>query len=237
MKALTDRKVVLVTGTSRGIGRAVAELFARSEFITVGVSRSEGDFKHPNYSHYLCDVGNESEVKKVISILRKEYGRLDVLVNNAAINPAIAPVLLSSISALDAAFATNVRGCFLMCREAAKIMAQNRFGRIINLSSMAVRHEVAGEAIYTATKASVVALSRVLAKEVYELGITCNVIAPAAIETELSKKVNREALMKVLGRNAIPKFGEMQDVWNVIQWLISEKSSAVTGQVIYLGGA
>ena len=86
----------------------------------------------------------------------------------------------------------NLLGTFLMCREAAKVMMQNKFGRIINFGSMAVKHEVQGEAIYTASKAAIVSLTKILAKEVYPYGITCNVVAPSAIETELMKPIERQ---------------------------------------------
>ena len=115
-------------------------------------------------------------------------------------------------------------------------MTRNKFGRIINIGSMATRHEVAGEALYTSTKASINAFTRVLAKEVIRLGITVNVLAPSAIETDLSAVVNRDALMEVLNRNAIKNFGNFGDVSNSVDYLIKEENSAITGQVIYLGG-
>jgi 3-oxoacyl-[acyl-carrier protein] reductase len=124
----------------------------------------------------------------------------------------------------------------MFCREAIKIMGRNKFGRIINLGSMATRHEVAGEALYTSTKASINAFTRVLSKEVFNLGITVNVLAPSVIETDLSKAINKGALMDVLKRNAIKQYGNLIDVSNTIDYLIREESNSVTGQLIYLGG-
>jgi 3-oxoacyl-[acyl-carrier protein] reductase len=124
----------------------------------------------------------------------------------------------------------------LCTREAIKLMLKNKFGRIINLGSMASKHEVPGESLYTSTKSAINAYSRVVAKEVAKMGITVNVIAPSAIETELSKKINRDALNEVLSRNAINELGDFTDVSNIIDSLIKPESKAITGQLIYLGG-
>jgi len=108
---------------------------------------------------------------------------------------------------------------------------------VVNFSSMAVRHEVRGEAIYAATKAAIITMTRILAKEVYPYGVTCNVVAPAAIDTDLMRGVDAEALSQVLERNAIPTSGKMADVSNAIDFLLKEESRAITGQTIFLGGA
>jgi len=127
-------------------------------------------------------------------------------------------------------------GTFLMSREAVKIMMKKSFGRIINFGSMAVKHEIKGEAIYTASKAAIVSFTSVLAKEVYNYGITCNVISPSAIDTDLIKSLNIKSLDEVLNRNAITDLGKLIDVTNTIDWLIKSESNAITGQNIYLGG-
>ena len=116
-------------------------------------------------------------------------------------------------------------------------MKKKSFGRIVNLGSMAVKHEVKGEAIYTASKAAIVSLTRVMAKEISSYGITCNTVSPAAIDTDFIKKINNNALNEVLSRNAIPNVGSLNEVSNTIDWLINTESSAITGQSIYLGGA
>ncbi|MBL0305007.1 MAG: SDR family oxidoreductase [Chitinophagaceae bacterium] len=106
----------------------------------------------------------------------------------------------------------------LFCREAVKIMGRKKFGRIINLGSMASKHEVPGEALYTSSKAALNAYTRVLAKEVNRQGITVNVVAPSAIRTELSEKINQAALAEVLSRNAINDYGSFEDVSNAIDF-------------------
>lgn len=228
--------VILISGASRGLGRHLAEHFCRQEALVIGCSRSEASMPYDNYSHFQVDISQEDEVRQLFLEIRKAYGRLDVLINNAAINPAISLFMAVPTATIIKSFETNLLGSMLMCRGAIRLMLPAHFGRIINIGSMAVKLEVVGETIYTAMKAALVAYTRVLAKEVYSLGITCNVVAPSALPTEMSAQISAEALADVLKRNAIPAVGEFGDVANVIECLISRESHAVTGQAIYLGG-
>lgn len=235
---MPDKLVVLITGTSRGVGRHLAEHYLAAGARVVGCSRGEKDLiSHDNYLHLRADVGDEKSVAALFGEIRRQYGRLDVAINSAAINPTLSLALMTSFSAAEAALRINFLGTFLVSREAAKLMMRNKFGRIINLSSMAVRHEVPGEAIYTASKAAVNAFTRVFAKEVSSSGITCNVLAPAALPTDLMAAVDQKALLEILSRNAIPKIGNLEDVTAVTDWLIMRKTQSITGQIIYLGGA
>ncbi|MGE3975622.1 MAG: SDR family NAD(P)-dependent oxidoreductase [Bdellovibrionales bacterium] len=235
---MTSGQVILITGTSRGIGKFLTQHYCQKNFQVIGVSRTAPDWKAPsNYTHHILDISNEKEVADLFKTLRTSFKRLDVLINNAAINPKIAPAMLMSMTDLVQTMSVNFFGTFLMSREAAKLMMRNQFGRIINLSSMAVKHEVAGEAAYTSSKAAVVAFTRVFSKEVYAQGITCNVVAPAAIETQMMAAVDKNALADVLKRNAIPEIGEFADVAAATDWLILKESQKITGQTIYLGGA
>lgn len=229
-------RVMLISGTSRGIGRTLAGYYSRGGFEVVGCSRRSVDLGLPRYRHFALDVSDERAVREMFFAIRKTYGRLDVLLNNAAINPAVAPVLLTPISSVEKTFRVNFLGTYLLSREAAKLMSRNRFGRIVNFSSMAAYHRVPGEAAYSASKAAVEAFTSVFAKEVYRQGITCNAIAPSAVPTELSAAVDKNALSDVLKRNAIPVFGTTDDVAAAVDCLIDDRSSAVTGQTIYLGG-
>lgn len=237
MKIIPDQKpTILITGTSRGIGKFLAEHYLTSGFFVMGCSRNLPEIEHPDYHHFSIDVSNEQEILEVFKYIRKEVKRLDVLINNAAINPAILSAALLPYNTVQNVFKVNVFAPMLFCREAVKIMSRSKFGRIINLGSMASKHEVPGEALYTSTKASIIAYTRVLAKEVNRSGITANVVAPSAIRTELSEKINQEALQEVLSRNAINNYGEFTDVSNTIDFLIKKESSAITGQIIFLGG-
>jgi 3-oxoacyl-[acyl-carrier protein] reductase len=204
----------------------------------VGCSRgTEDSLQAPNYTHYRVDITSEPEVVQLFRQIRARFGRLDVAINNAAVKPAIALSLMTSHEAAAKTLVTNVLGTFVVSREAAKIMMRRKWGRIINFSSMAARHEVEGEAIYAASKAAIQSITRVMAKEFFRYGITCNVVAPSAVETDMAAAVSATALQEILARNAIPEKGAMSDISNTIDWLIKPESQAITGQLIFLGGA
>lgn len=233
----TSKPVVLITGASRGIGRFLVEDFVQKGFEVVGCSRGgEATFTAPNYTYVKADITVEQEVVGLFSHIRKHFGRLDVAINNAAVNPTISLTMMTSLSSAMTTLQTNVLGTFVVSREAAKLMMRHKFGRIINFSSMAAKHEVVGEAIYSASKSAVHSMTRVMAKEFYQYGITCNVVAPSAVQTDMMNAVQKEALQDVLKRNAIPSVGDFQDISNTIDWLIRKESHAITGQIIYLGG-
>ncbi len=234
---MADRRVLLVTGASRGIGRYLAEHYLARDMEVVGCSRGKAEpISGANYNHYAADITLESDVVGLFADIRARFGRLDIVLNNAAINPALSLSLLTSSEAATQTMMTNVLGTFMVSREAAKLMMRKNWGRIVNFSSMAVRHEVPGEAIYTASKAAIQALTRVMAKELFRYGITCNAIAPSALETEMTKAIPRDALNAILARNAIPDMGKLEDVSNAVDWLIRPESQSITGQVIFLGG-
>jgi 3-oxoacyl-[acyl-carrier protein] reductase len=228
--------IILITGTSRGIGKQLAQNYIAAGHTVIGCSRSATDLVNENYAHYILDITDEKSVKNMFSEIRKKHARLDVLINNAAVNQTLAPVLLVSLQAAMNTININFIGTFLLSREAAKVMMKNNFGRIINLGSMAIRHEEKGEAIYTASKAAVVSFTKILAKEIYQQGITCNVVSPSAIDTDLLQGIGSAALEKVLQRNAIPEIGTVKELISTLDWLIDPVNNKITGQHIYLGG-
>jgi len=228
--------IILITGDRKGIGRYLSEYYLEKGMTVIGCSRSETDLKHKNYQHFCLDVTDEKTVKKMYSQIRQTHSRLDVLINNAGVNLSLAPILLVPYKSALRTIEINLLGTFLMSREAARIMMKNSFGRIINFSSMAVKHEVKGEAIYTASKSAIISFTRVMAKEVYGYNITCNIIAPSAIKTDLMDSIDKDALRDVLKRNAIQELCKTEDISNTIDWFIKTTSSSITGQIVYLGG-
>ena len=229
-------ETILITGTSRGIGHYLTAYYLNLGYQVIGCSRSKSTIENKQYKHFEIDLANEFEILEMFKSIRKEYKSISVLINNAAINPAIIMAPLLPYETISNTYKVNVFATMLCTREAIKLMLKNKFGRIINLGSMASKHEVPGESLYTSTKSAINAYSRVVAKEVAKMGITVNVIAPSAIETELSKKINRDALNELLSRNAINELGDFTDVSNIIDSLIKPESKAITGQLIYLGG-
>lgn len=231
------KQVVLITGTSRGIGRYLAQYYLEMGYLVVGCSRNKSDLVNDYYKHFELDISEEEGILRMFKYIRIELKRLDILINNAAINPAIMSAALLPYQTIEKVFKTNVFSTMICSREAVKMMARSKFGRIINIGSMASRHEVPGEALYTSSKTAIIAYTRVLSKEVAKAGITVNIVSPSAIETDLSNQINQVALKEVLSRNAIHNLGEMKDVSNTIDFLIKHESYSTTGQIIYLGGA
>jgi 3-oxoacyl-[acyl-carrier protein] reductase len=235
---MPDARVALITGSSRGIGNHLVRHLLDRDWTVIGCSRSEyAGLTHERYAHRVVDVASEPDVVELFRWIRSTHGRLDAAINNAAVNPALSLVALTPASAAAETLEANVLGVFLVCREAVKLMMRQETGRIVNIGSMASQHEVAGEALYTASKAAVNAFTRVLAKEVAEQGITCNVLAPAAVEGGIAERVHRDRLQVVLARNAIHQIGAPDEIAAALDWLLSPESSAITAQVIYLGGA
>ena len=228
--------VIIITGTRKGIGKELAEYFIADGHHVIGCSRGETSIERPNYEHHSLDITNEIAIKTFYSQIRKKYGRLDVLINNAAVNNALAPIALVSYNAAATTMNTNFMGSFLMSREAIKLMMKNSFGRIVNMGSMAVKYEEKGEAIYTASKAAVLAMTKIMAKEVFQYGITCNAVSPSAIKTDLMDNIDPDALNVVLKRNAIPEMGTTKELIDTLKWLISPQADKITAQNIYLGG-
>lgn len=228
-------KVMMITGTSKGIGRYLAEYYAGEGFKVMGCSRSDVDFEFDNYSHYCLDVSDERKVKEMFADVRKKYKSLDVLINNAGI-ASMNHALLTPLSTINKVLNTNVIGTFLFCREAAKLMQKNNYGRIVNFATVATPLKLEGEAIYAASKAAIVSLTEILARELAEMGITVNAVGPAPVKTDLIRSVPKQKLDSLLNRQAIRRFSEFNDISNVIDFLIRPESDFITGQVIYLGG-
>lgn len=232
---MPDQEVVLITGTRKGIGRYLAEHFVCKGALVEGCSRAAPDWELENYTHHRLDVADETQVKAMLSSIQKRHGRLDILINNAGI-ASMNHVLLTPAATVDRIMATNFRGVFLMCREAAKLMQRRRYGRIVNLSTIAVPMRLEGESIYAASKSAVVTFSQILAREIADFGITCNVVAPTPIETDLIRGVPQEKIDSIVNRLAIKRLGRFEDVANVIDFFVRPESDYITSQVIYLGG-
>ena len=230
-----DGQVILITGTRKGIGRYLAEYYLNNGCYVYGCSRSDSDLHHDNYKHFALDVSDEEKVKKLISEIRKNHKRLDVLINNAGI-ASMNHVLLTPVDSVKKIFETNFLGMFLFCRESAKLMKKANSGRIINFVTVASPLKLKGEAIYAASKAAVINFTEIAAKELAEFGITVNAVGPTPIKTDLIGSVPEEKIKSLIRQQPIQRYGEFQDVVNVIDFFIRSESNFITSQIIYLGG-
>ena len=232
---MDSSQVMLITGTRKGIGKQLAKYYTDKGFRVIGCSRKSINFELDNYQHYYLDVSNETAVKKAYYEIKNKYGRLDVLINNAGIGSAN-HTLLTPLKTVREIMNTNFLGTFLFCREAARLMKKNGFGRIVNIVTVATPLKLEGEAVYASSKAAVVNLSQILARELAEFGITVNAIGPTPIKTDLIRSISKDKIDRLINSIPIKRYGEIRDVTNVIDFFLKPASDFVTGQVIYLGG-
>ena len=228
-------RIIIITGTRKGIGRYLAEQYLQEGDIVYGCSRRICDIEHPNYHHTRLDVSDEAEVVAFVRNVYKNHKRIDVLINNAGC-ASMNHFLLTPYDTAKKVFNTNFFGTFLMCREVAKFMVKAKSGRIVNYSTVAVALNLHGELVYSASKAAIEQLTRVLADEIGESGVTVNAVGPTPIDTDLIKNVPENKLQDLLSHQCIKRFGQFEDVKNVIDFFLKPESNFITAQTIYLGG-
>ncbi len=228
-------QVMLVTGSRKGIGRYLAETYAARGFLVEGCSRGDAGFEAQNYAHTSVDVSDEKRVKAWITAVSRKHGRIDVVLNNAAI-ATMNHVLLTPAATANRMFEVNVTGTMLVCRDAAKVMMRHRYGRIVNFTTIVAPIALAGEAIYAASKSAVVTFTRILAFELGQWGITCNSFGATPIKTDMIKGVPQGKIDALVAGLAIKRLGTNEDCVNVCDFFISPASDNITGQVVYLGG-
>ena len=230
--------VTIITGTRKGIGEYLAKHYLELGHIVIGCSRTnpewESEYKN-RYAHYLLDVADEAAVKRMFSDIRKKHSHVDNLINNAGI-AAMNHTILTPVSVVDSVMNTNAKGTFIFSREAFKLMKKNKYGRIVNFATVATPLKLDGEAIYAASKAAIITLTQIMAKEFAGEGITVNAIGPTPVQADLIQNVPAEKIQRLLNLQSIHRFGEFKDIANVIDFYLNKESDFITGQVIYLGG-
>lgn len=232
---MKNKPITLITGTRKGIGQYLAEHYVKQGHIVIGCSRSAVDFELENYHHFELDVSNEISVVKMFREMKSKFGRMDNLLNNAGI-ASMNHTILTPLKTVNNIFNTNFVGTFLMCREGAKMMSQQKYGRIVNFATVATPLRLEGEAVYAASKAAIVNFTEVFAREVAPFHITVNSVGPTPIETDLIRAVPKNKMQSLISRQAIQRYGEFEDVSNVTDFFLRPESSFVTGQTLYLGG-
>lgn len=232
---MSNERVIVITGARKGIGRGLAEHYVAEGWRVVGCSRGEPEEPLENYRHFCVDVADEAGVRDMFRAVRQEFGSVDALLNNAGV-ASMNHVLTTPLPSVRTILDTNVIGTFLFCREAAKLMPPKRGGRIVNFATVATPLKLEGEAMYAASKAAVVSLTEILARELAPRKITVNAVGPTPVMTDLIRSVPEEKMQRLLARQAIPRYGTFEDVLNVIDFFLRAESDFVTGQTIYLGG-
>jgi len=232
-------KTVLVTGASRGVGLMIVRHFLEYGAVVLGLSRGQSDTLHERYHHFSVDIGNpEAVVNCFRKGIGKQFSSIDIVVNNAAVLTSQYAMIMPIKNAVDMVN-VNLLGAFFVSREAAKLMRKVTRGSIINIGSMAACLEPMGDSIYAATKAAIVTLANVMAKEFSGMNVTCNTIGITAIETDMLQShtpAAQEKIKDIIASMPIPRMAKPDDILNVIDFFASERSSYITAQTIYLGG-
>ena len=244
MAEVSNERVALVTGASRGIGREIAMRLARDGRRVVLVSRSAGpltDLKSQIESAggkaavKAVDVADGAAFAKAIDEVAEEFGRLDILVNNAGITRDNLTLRMSD-QEWDEVLSTNLTSAFVAIRAAARTMMRGKFGRIVNIASTSGIVGNAGQANYAAAKAGLIGLSKSIARELGGKGITCNVVAPGYIETDMTASLPQEIKDKILSMVAVRRLGKPEDIAAAVSYCASDEAGFFTGQTIIVDG-
>jgi len=235
-------KVAVVTGGSRGIGRAIAEHLARGGARVAVVARSAeraeevaSSLEGEGHRAYACDVADSAAVDALVKSVEEDFGSLDVLVNNAGVTEDNLVVRLSD-GDWDRVLDTNLKGAFHTIRAAARGMMRRRDGRIINITSVVGITGNKGQANYAASKAGLIGLTKAVAKELASRGILCNAVAPGFIETDMTAAMTEAARAELAGSIPLGRLGTPDDVAAVVRFLAGPGAAYITGQVIVVDG-
>lgn len=228
-------RVIVITGTSKGIGKSLAINYLSKNCIVIGCGRTKSVIDDKNYRHFELDVCDEKAVVDMIRSIKKEFGKIDILLNNAGI-ASMNHSITTSFQSVKNIFATNFFGTFLFTREVAKVMMKQKEGRIVNYTTVAKPLRLEGEAIYAASKAAIENFTQTISKELAPYKITVNAIGPNPIQTDLIKAIPKKKIDDLINKQAIKRIGTLEDIINVIDFFCDEKSDFITGQIIYLGG-
>lgn len=237
-----SRTITLVTGASRGIGKAVAKRFAKEGHFVIGTATTEsGAQAIDDYLHEaggigrVLDVTDQAQIDKLFEEIESVYGNVQVLINNAGITQDSLLIRMKD-EAWDQVIDTNLTSIYRMSKRAVRGMMKARRGRIINITSVIAQMGNAGQANYAATKAGVEGFSRTLAREIGTRQVTINCVAPGLIETDMTDELDERLLNSMLDAVPVGRLGQPEDVAAAVAYLASDEASYVTGAVLPVNG-
>tara|TARA_B100000315_G_scaffold193119_1_gene183609 strand:+ start:626 stop:1369 length:744 start_codon:yes stop_codon:yes gene_type:complete len=241
----TNKRVVLITGGSRGIGKAMSLMFANNGDI-VAVNYLSNEEKAKEVVSEIEKVGGEAmaikadvskavEVSNMVDKIVKQYGSIDVLINNAGHTKDVFLMLMEEKD-WDAVMDTNLKGVFNCCKAVSREMIEQKRGVIINVASLSGITGLAGQTNYSAAKAGVIALTKSLSKELAPFGILVNAIAPGMVETEITENLPETTKKKFLDIIPLGRFGKPEEIAGVVRFLASPSATYLTGEVIVVSG-
>jgi 3-oxoacyl-[acyl-carrier protein] reductase len=236
-----DKKVAIVTGASRGIGRAIAERLVADGFFVIGTATSESGaeaisgYLGGSGKGYKLNVGDAADIEQFIKATGDEYGVPAVLVNNAGITRDNLLMRMKD-EEWDDIINTNLTSIFRMSKAVLRGMMKARYGRIINISSVVGSTGNAGQTNYAAAKAGMVGFAKSMAKEVGSRGITVNTVAPGFIDTDMTKELSEDIKNALLGSIALGRLGQPQEIAHAVSFLASEQASYITGETLHVNG-
>ena len=244
MKFNLNNKIAVVTGASQGIGKIIAFELAKSGAHVACISRNkkaiesivdEITINGGQASSFPCDISDSDTLSEIITEIIKENSRIDILVNNAGITKD-SLLIRMSIEQWDDVINTNLKGAFHCTKAVVRYMMKNKFGRIINITSIVGLTGNAGQANYAASKAGLIGMTKSIAKEVASRGITANCIAPGWIETSMTDKLSGEVKNEFLSHIPVGRIGSPDDIANTVIFLASDEAGYITGQTITVDG-
>ena len=240
MKIDLTGKVALVTGSTRGIGRAIANTLAECGAIVAIVGRDQANAdavaaEIPGARGFACDVSEPLQIVSLVEAVEKHFGSCDILVNNAGITKDNLMLRMKDDD-WDAVLDANLRSAFVATRAVSRGMMKRRWGRIVNITSVVGLIGNKGQANYAASKAGLIGLTKSVAKELASRNILCNAVAPGFIETEMTAAMTPEAKAALSGQIPLERLGTPQDIAATVAFLSSEYASYITGQVLVVDG-
>ena len=237
-------KVIIVTGSGRGIGREIAESFTKngatviiSDYSTESLIETENLFTTKGYSFKAipCDVTNNEDVQNLIDLTYKEFGKIDVLINNAGITKDNL-ILRMKDEQWDSVIETNLKGVFLTTRASVKYFLKQRYGKIINISSVVGITGNIGQSNYSASKAGIIGFSKSIARELAIRNITVNIVAPGFIDTPMTSVLPDGVKEDFIKKIPLKRMGTPTDIANIVLFIASPLADYITGQVINVDG-